>query len=342
MKPVIFGLSGLTLTPSERAFFQDSEPAGYILFKHNIGSRDQLRALTQDLRGLSGRSNLPILIDQEGGRVQRLGLPEWPEFPSGACFSALYARAPMSAIEAARANAEAIALTLCDVGISVNCAPVLDIWQPSTHDAIGDRSYGGTAMQVASLGRAVLDGLRRGGVVGVIKHMPGQGRARVDSHHQLPIVTASDTELEEDSGAFKRLNTAAIGMTGHILYEAWDTENCATLSPTIIADVIRGRIGFDGLLLSDDLAMKALSGSAAEKACAAVAAGCDLALNCWGSLEERETVAAALPDIRAASRARLDRAMATAFVCESESSAKAVDNIAALIAKRDALLSYTV
>ena len=334
MKPVIFSLSGLSLTPEECAFFRACEPAGYILFKHNIASRDQLRALTDDLRAVSGRDALPILIDQEGGRVQRMGLPEWPEFPSGAQFAALYARAPMSAIEAARVNAEAIALSLSDVGISVNCAPVLDIRTTSTHDAIGDRSYGGTAMQVASLGRAVLDGLHSGGVVGVIKHLPGQGRALVDSHDQLPIVTASAADLEEDTGAFKRLKGAFIGMTGHVRFDAWDKEHCATLSPTIIQDIIRGQIGFDGLLLSDDLAMKALTGSAAEKACAAVKAGCDIALNCWGALEEQETVANALPDISEVSRKRLDRAMASA------PAPKAVDKIADLIAKRDALLSY--
>jgi beta-N-acetylhexosaminidase len=334
MKPVIFGLSGPTLTAHERDFFRDCDPAGYILFKHNVVDRDQLRALTSDLRLLSGRTDLPILIDQEGGRVQRMGPPNWSLFPSGARFADLYERAPMSALEAARANAEAMALMLHDVGITVDCAPVLDIRNPHTHDAIGDRAYGTNAVQVASLGRAVLDGLQAGGVLGVVKHMPGQGRAAVDSHEQLPVVTASVDELEEDVGSFKRLNTALIGMTGHVLFKAWDEEHCATMSPTIIHRIIRDRIGFDGLLLSDDLAMKALKGGAAEKACGAVAAGCDIALNCRGSLEEFEAVAGALPDMQAATRGRLDRAMSALLI------PKTVDKMAALIAKRDALLAY--
>ncbi len=336
MKPVIFGLSGLALAADERVLFQDCEPAGYILFAHNIDSRDQVRALTGDLRMMAGRDNLPILIDQEGGRVQRLRPPHWPDFPSAARFSALYERAPMSAIEAARAGAEAIGLTLHDCGISVNCAPLLDLRHPCTHSSIADRSYGGSAIQVASLGRAMLDGLASGGVAGVVKHMPGQGQALVDSHTQMPVVSATAKELAEDIAAFAKLSSAPIGMTGHILFEAWDKEHCATLSPTIIRDIIRGQIGFDGLLLSDDLAMKALTGSAAEKACGAVAAGCDLALNCWGSLAELEAVAAALPDISDLARGRLERAMASVTV------PKAVDNIAELIAKRDTLLSYAV
>ncbi len=336
MKPVIFGLFGLTLTPDERAFFRACNPAGYILFKHNIADRDQLCALTDDLRAASGRDLLPILIDQEGGRVQRLHPPHWPDTPCAARFAALYDRAPMTAIEAARAGAQATGLMLSDVGITVNCAPVVDVRRSNTHGAIGDRSYGSNPMQVASLSRAVLDGLRSGGVVGVIKHLPGQGRALVDSHDQLPVVSASADELEEDMSVFRRLNSAVIGMTAHVLYEAWDKDYCATMSTTIITDVIRGQIGFDGLLLSDDLAMKALTGSAAERACAAVTAGTDIALNCWGTLAEREAVAKALPDISDTSRERLDRAMASVVPPPTGAT------IADLIAKRDALLSYAV
>ena len=335
MKPVIFGLSGLVLTDDEKALFRDSDPAGYILFKRNTETRDQVRALTDSLREIHGRDDLAILIDQEGGRVARMQPPEWPAFPAGQRFDELYAKAPMSAIEAARANAEAIALTLAEVGITVDCLPLLDVRVPETHPAIGDRALGSDPMQVAALGRATLEGLRAGGVVGIIKHMPGQGRAVVDSHHDLPVVNASDAELESDISAFRRVNDAPMGMTGHVIFEAWDKDRCATLSPIIIEEIIRGRIGFDGLLMSDDLDMKALSGEVPDRAARSVAAGCDLALNCWGRFDEMVGIVNALPEITPRSKERLDAAMATV------SPPKSVDKIAALIAKRDELLSYS-
>ncbi len=334
MTPAIFGLSGLILTSDERALFKACEPAGYIIFKRNIEDREQLRALTDSLRNLHGRDDVAILIDQEGGRVTRMGPPQWPAFPAGGRFDALYQIAPMSAIEAARANAEAIALTLSEVGITVDCLPLLDVRVPETHDAIGDRALGSDPMQVAALGRATLDGLREGGVVGVVKHMPGQGRATVDSHHHLPRVTASAEELGSDFSAFARLKNAPMGMTGHIVLEAFDAERPATMSPIVIEEVIRGRIGFDGLLMSDDLDMKALDGNVPGRAATCVAAGCDLALNCWGRFDEMVAIAELLPEITARARERLDAAMATV------SRVEAVDNIAALIAKRDALLAY--
>jgi beta-N-acetylhexosaminidase len=339
MKPVIFGLSGLSITPDERALFRDVDPAGYILFKRNTETRGQVRALTDDLRGLCGRDDVPILIDQEGGRVARMQPPEWPAFPAGQRFDELYAVAPMTAIEAARVNAEAIALTLSEVGINVDCLPLLDVRQPETHPAIGDRALGSDPAQVASLGRAVIDGLRAGGVVGIVKHMPGQGRALVDSHHDLPLVTASADELESDLSAFRRLNDAPMGMTGHILFDAWDSELCSTLSPTIISTIIRGSIGFEGLLMSDDLDMKALKGDVADRAVGCVAAGCDLALNCWGRFDEMVAIAAALPEINPRARERLAAAMAT-VASFAFTDPKSVDKIAALIAKRDSLLAY--
>jgi beta-N-acetylhexosaminidase len=335
MKPVIFGLSGLILTDDEKALFRESDPAGYILFKRNIDTREQVRALTDSLRELHGRDDVAILIDQEGGRVSRMQPPVWPAFPAGERFDELYAKAPMSAIEAARANAEAIALTLTEVGITVDCLPLLDVRVPETHPAIGDRALGSDPMQVAALGRATIDGLRAGGVVGIVKHMPGQGRAVVDSHHDLPVVSASDEELESDISAFRRVNDAPMGMTGHIIFEAWDKDRCATLSPIVIEEVIRGRIGFDGLLMSDDLDMKALSGEVPDRAARSVAAGCDLALNCWGRFDEMVGIANALPDITVRAKERLDAAMATI------SPPKSVDKIAALIAKRDELLAYS-
>jgi beta-N-acetylhexosaminidase len=335
MKPVIFGLSGPTLTADEAAFFRDVEPAGYILFKRNTETRGQVRALTDTLRALHGRDDVPILIDQEGGRVQRMGPPEWPAFPAGGVFGALYDVAPMTALEAARANAEAIALTMAEVGINVNCLPLLDVRQPETHPAIGDRAYSSDPMWVAALGKATLDGLRAGGVVGVVKHMPGQGRAVVDSHHDLPVVTADAETLEIDLAPFRALNQAPMGMTGHIIFEAWDKERCATHSPIVLEQIIRGSIGFDGLLMSDDLDMNALKGDVSDRAYNCVAAGCDLALNCWGRMDEMIRIAEKLPEITVRAKERLDAAMATV------TPPKSVDKIASLIAKRDALLSYT-
>ena len=334
MTAAIFGLSGPVMTADEAAFFRDANPAGYIIFKRNVVDRDQLRALTDSLRALNGRGDVPILIDQEGGRVQRMGPPEWPAFPAGTAFDALYDVAPMSAIEAARVNAKAIALTLAEVGINVDCAPLLDVRVPETHPAIGDRALGSDPMRVAALGRAVLDGFREGGVVGVIKHMPGQGRAVVDSHHDLPVVTADDAALESDLSAFRRLNTAPMGMTGHIVFEAWDSEHCATMSPTIISDVIRGRIGFDGLLMSDDLDMNALKGDVSDRAANCIAAGCDLALNCWGRMDEMIAIAGKVGAMTTRAHERLAAAMATI------GGAPDTSEIAALIAKRDALLQH--
>ena len=281
MKPVIFGLSGPTLAADERAFFAAVEPAGYILFRRNVVDRAQLRALTDDLRDLSGRERLPILVDQEGGRVARLGPPEWPAFPAGPAFDTLYETAPITAIEAARANAHALGLMLDEVGITVDCLPLLDVAQPDITEAIASRAYGREPLRVAAMGRATLEGLAAGGVVGVVKHMPGHGRALVDSHHLLPTVTVSAAELEVDLMPFRRLASAPMGMTSHIVFQAWDPALPATLSPAVIDGIIRSAIGFDGLLMTDDIDMKALSGSAGDKAAAAIAAGCDVVLDCW-------------------------------------------------------------
>jgi beta-N-acetylhexosaminidase len=333
MKPVIFGLSGPVLTPHERTFFAAVEPAGYILFKRNIVDRAQVRALTDSLRDLSGRADLPILIDQEGGRVARMRAPEWPEFPAGPAFDALYEIAPISAIEAAKANAQAIGLMLAEVGITVDCLPLLDVSQPDTTEAITTRALGSEPLRVAAMGRAILDGLRAAGVVGVVKHMPGHGRAKVDTHYHLPTVTASDAELAIDLQPFIALKGAPMGMTSHIVFEAWDRDRPATLSPVIVEDIIRQRIGFDGLLMTDDIDMKALTGSAGDKAAGAIAAGCDLVLDCWARMDEMADIAARLGEMSDVSRARLDRAMATVAGAREEG------DMAALITKRDALLA---
>ncbi|HEV7234328.1 MAG TPA: beta-N-acetylhexosaminidase [Sphingorhabdus sp.] len=335
MKPVIFGLSGLTLIDDEARLFRDVQPAGYILFKRNIEDRAQVRALTDSLRQLHGRDDVPVLIDQEGGRVARMRSPVWPDFPAGAAFDALYDLAPMTAIEAARSNAEAIALVLAEVGINVDCLPVLDVRVPDTHSAIGDRALGSEPMRVAALGRAILDGLAAGGVIGVVKHMPGQGRATVDTHHDLPHVHAAEAELEQDLAPFRALHNAPMGMTGHIVYDAWDDANTATMSPTVIEEVIRGKIGFDGLLMSDDLEMNALSGDVPTRALNCVEAGCDIALNCWGRFDEMVAIAEKLPDITDVARTRLARAMTGARMDFDG------DRLAHLLDKRDRLLALT-
>lgn len=329
----IFGTSGPTLTADERAFFKEVEPSGYILFGRNIEHRDQVRALTDSLRALHGRSDLAILIDQEGGRVSRMKPPVWPEFPAGAAFDALYRVSPISALEAARSNAHAMALTLAECGITVDCLPLLDVRVPETHEAIGDRALGSDPVQVASLGRAVLGGLSAGGVVGVVKHMPGQGRATVDSHHHLPRVDADrETLIAQDFRPFERLNSAPMGMTGHIVFSAYDDDRPATLSPVVIKDVIRGQIGFDGFLMSDDLDMKALSGDVGDRAAGCVAAGCDAALNCWGRMDEMASIASKVGALSARGVERLSSAMAGARI---DSDIAALPD---LLAKRDALL----
>ena len=332
MTPVIFGLSGPVLTDEERALFRRAEPAGYILFRRNVVDRAQLRVLTDSLRELSGQAELPILIDQEGGPVARLGPPQWPAFPAGPRFDALYDVAPSSAIAAARANAQAIGTMLAEVGITVNCLPLLDVGRAETTAAVATRTYGREPLRVAALGRAVLDGMAAAGVVGIVKHMPGHGRAVVDSHLELPVVDADDAALAEDLRPFATLRDAPMAMTAHVVYRAWDAALPATLSPTVIADVIRGRIGFDGLLMTDDIDMKALSGTPGEKAAGAIAAGCDLVLDCWARMDEMREIADRLGPIGERSRARLDAAMA-------RTAPRDPTPLGELIARRDALLA---
>jgi len=333
MLPAIFGLSGPVLTDEERAFFRDSNPAGYIMFGRNIVDQEQVRALTDSLRDLSGRDNVPILIDQEGGRVARMRAPNWPEFPAGAVFDALYERAPASAIEAARVNARALAVMLTECGINVDCLPLLDVRQPGASDVIGDRALGSEPMRVAALGRAILSGLQAGGVVGVVKHMPGHGRATLDTHKALPVVGASEAELANDLAPFAALRDAPMGMTCHVVFSAWDAQRPATLSPFVINTVIRERIGFNGLLITDDLDMDALDGDVPGRAVQALAAGCDIALNCWGKMDDMMGIANALPSMSPDVHARLVGAM------ERIGHVKAGPNFAALIDQRNALMA---
>lgn len=333
MTPLFLGLAGPAVSAAERAFFRSIDPAGFILFARNVVEPAQLRALTDDLRDLSARADLPILIDQEGGRVARMKPPHWPAFPPAATFAAAYRRSPIAAMQAARMNGRALAAMLREAGITVDCLPLLDVRQDAAHDIIGDRALGAEPMQVAALGRAVIDGLREGGVVGVVKHMPGHGRAMADSHLELPVVTADAAALETDIRPFRTLSAAPMGMTAHVVYTAWDAERCASLSPVVIGDVIRGAIGFDGLLMSDDLGMKALAGDFGARAAGVLAAGCDIALHCSGDMAEMEAVAGAVGAIGAEAAARLDRAMAT--IAGAAPAAPA----AVSIAERDALLA---
>ena len=333
MLPAIFGLSGTELTADERAFFREVDPAGYILFGRNIECREQVRALTDALRAIHGRDRLLITIDQEGGRVQRMKAPEWLAYPPGEVFDRLYDSAPASAIEAARVNAEALGLDLAEVGITCTHAPLLDVRQPDADNVIGDRALGSEPLRVAALGRAVLDGLASAGIAGTVKHMPGHGRTSVDTHKALPTVTASDEELETDIAPFRALNHAPIGMTGHLVFTAWDADHPATQSPFVIEEIIRKRIGFDGLLLTDDLDMEALCGSVPERAERAIAAGCDIALNCWADMEDMQGIAHSLPAMSSEAGRRLERALAGTGFGEPVS-----DRQAHLLAKRDSLL----
>lgn len=333
MQAAIYGPEGLELTPDERRFFKDADPAGFILFRRNCADLEQLQHLTDSLRDVTGRVDLPILIDQEGGRVARMRPPVWPAFPAAERFADLYRAAPSSAIEAARSNARALGLMLRSCGINVDAIPLLDVRQEGAADIIGDRALGSEPMQVAALGRAVLDGLGSVGVLGIIKHMPGHGRALVDSHHELPVVTADAEELEVDLEPFERLASAPMGMTAHVVYSIWDAQRPASMSPIVIRDIIRGRIGFNGFLMSDDIGMEALAGDFGSRASGVVAAGCDAALHCSGKLAEMVAIAAAVPAMSSEGEARLARAMA-ATLLEPEGA-----DFAEEIAKRDTLLA---
>lgn len=333
MTPAIFGIAGTVLSPDERAFFAEADPVGYILFGRNCESKDQLRALTDDLRTIHGRERLIVSIDQEGGRVRRMKPPVWLEHPPAAAYAALYDIAPISAIEAARTGAELLGRELAEMGISVDFHPPLDLPQPGAHDVIGDRALGTSPMQVAALGRAIVDGLASAGVVGCIKHMPGHGRSTTDTHKEMPTVTASAAELESDLQPFRTLKDVPLGMTGHLLFTAWDPERPATLSSTVIGEIIRGEIGFQGLLLTDDIDMEALSGTVPERAELAIAAGCDVVLNCWAKLDDMIGIAARCGTLTEAGQARLERVHA-AMGDPAEG-----PPLEELLAKREALLA---
>ena len=294
----ITGVSGLKLTDSERDFIRSERPWGFILFGRNVETPTQVAALVGELRAAGESPDAPILIDQEGGRVQRLGPPLWPSFPPAATFGALYARDPEAGKNAARLGARLIANELLALGITADCLPVADLRRPEGHGIIGDRAYGETVEAVAELARAAAEGLMEGGVLPVVKHIPGHGRANADSHEALPSVAASLKELEEtDFEPFRRLNDLPMAMTAHVLYTALDPQFAAPISRKIVGNIIRGHIGFDGLLMTDDLSMKALEGSLPERAEKAFQAGCDVALHCNGNLDEMIQIAAVCPPL---------------------------------------------
>lgn len=294
-KAAVFGCAGLRLSDEERQFFEAADPFGFILFSRNVETPEQVAGLVANLRQCVGRGDAPVLIDQEGGRVQRLGPPHWRAAPTGRRFAGLARTDINAARRAARLNARLIADDLRRLGITVNCAPVLDVPAVNGHEIIGDRALGDDPETVAALGRAVCEGLLAGGVLPVIKHLPGHGRAVSDSHLELPVVGAGLEDLRTiDFAPFKSLHEMPWAMTAHVVYSALDSDNPATLSGAVIGGAIRGDIGFDGLLISDDLSMKALAGNFGDRARRALAAGCDVVLHCNGDRGEMTAVADAV------------------------------------------------
>jgi beta-N-acetylhexosaminidase len=309
ISPVIFGMAGESLTAEEIEFFSKVRPFGYILFARNCQSPGQIKALVRQLKEISGRENLPILIDQEGGRVARLKPPHFPEFPPAGKFAEMALTDLESAKDATYRNARAIAEELNNLGITVNCAPLADIPVKGAHDIIGDRAFGNTPDQVIALARAMAQGLMDGGIIPVLKHIPGHGRAFADSHLELPVV---DTPLEilrqTDFVPFKALSDLPMAMTAHVLFTAIDAKNMATVSPAAIA-LIRGELGFDGLLMSDDLSMKAMQGDFTQRARDVLAAGCDIVLHCNGNMQEMQAVMMGLTPLAGKSLARAENSM---------------------------------
>ena len=311
MRAFVSGCQGFRLSQEERAFLREADPWGLILFKRNVESREQLRALTSEFRALVGR-DAPVLIDQEGGRVQRLAPPLWAAYPAAARFDAELGRERAEA--AVRLTMRLIAHDLREVGINVDCAPVLDVADEATHAVIGSRAYGRDPARVAALARAAMAGLLAGGVAPVVKHIPGHGRARADSHLELPVVEASRAELGRDFAPFRALKDAPAAMTAHVVYTALDRERPATTSPKVLSQIVRADIGFDGLLISDDLSMKALGGPFEARTRAVFAAGVDIALHCNGDLAEGRPVAQATPPLAGRALERAEALMASARV----------------------------
>lgn len=306
----ITGLSGLTVTPEEAALLRRTPPWGLILFKRNIRDRVQVINIIESFKALVGHENAPVLVDQEGGRVQRLGPPEWPAYPPGSAYGDLYARDAGAGLTAARLGGRLIAADLEPLGITVDCLPLADVPVAAADAVIGDRAYGTTVAQVTAIANGLAEGLAEGGVLPVLKHIPGHGRATADSHARLPVVNTDRATLETtDFAAFRALNHLPMAMTAHVVFTAFDPLLPATTSSTMIHKVIREFIGFDGLLMSDDVSMRALSGSIGARTAAALAAGCDVVLHCNGNIEEMREVAANAPPLAGDARRRAEAAL---------------------------------
>ena len=311
MKAFIAGVAGTELSTEERSFFRSERPWGFILFKRNVETPTQIAALTKQLREALGEPEVPIFIDQEGGRVQRLGPPNWSSYPAGAIFGQLYDIAPAMGVTAARLSARLIADDLQRIGVTVDCLPLADVPAPGADAVIGDRAYGTEPGKVAAIARAVAEGLEQGGILPVVKHIPGHGRAAADTHFRLPVVDAPKKELETtDFAAFRPLADLPMAMTAHVVFSAYDPVQPATTSATIIERVIRRLIGFQGLLMSDDVSMNALAGSIAERTRAIFAAGCDVVLHCNGKMTEMRDVAREAPELSGQALQRAKRALA--------------------------------
>jgi len=331
----ITGVSGLELDAKEREFIRNARPWGFILFKRNIETPEQVALLVRQLRKEAGEPDAPVLIDQEGGRVQRLGPPHWPVYPPGAVFGALYDIEPALGLSAARLSARLIAADLLELGVTVDCLPLADLPVAGADAVIGNRAYGTEPGKVAAIARAVTEGLEQGGILPVLKHIPGHGRATADTHFRLPEVNTPQLELERtDFAAFQPLADLPMAMTAHVVFSALDPAHPATTSATIIHQVIRGVIGFQGLLMSDDVSMNALSGSIGERTRAILAAGCDMVLHCNGKLDEMREVAGQTPVLSGQALERANRALA------SRKPPRAFDRLAAR-AELDALIERT-
>ena len=310
MRAFITGLAGPALTAEERQFLKEAEPWGLIVFTRNVRSAEGLRRLIGEFRDAVGR-HAPVLIDQEGGRVQRLGPPQWPSYPPGAAYGALYDQDRPIGLAAAKLGARLIAADLAALGIDVDCAPLADIPAAGGDPVIGDRAYGTTPDKVAAIAAAIAEGLLEGGVLPVLKHIPGHGRATADSHERLPVVSTDRATLEStDFAAFRALKALPLGMTAHVVFTAIDPVAPATCSVTIVRDVICDSIGFRGLLMSDDVSMGALTGSLGERTRAALSAGCDMVLHCNGKMPEMQAVAAETPQLAGEAARRADAALA--------------------------------
>jgi beta-N-acetylhexosaminidase len=308
----ITGVSGLELTAAERDLIRAERPWGFILFKRNVDTPGQVARLVGELRAVLGEADAPVLIDQEGGRVQRLGPPHWPVYPPGAVFSSLYDLDPALGLKAARLSNRLIAADLAELGITVDCLPLADVPVAGADNVIGNRAYGTEPGKVADIARAVTEGLEQGGILPVLKHIPGHGRAMADSHFRLPTVDTPRSELERtDFAAFVPLADLPMAMTAHVVFSALDPAQPATTSATIVEQVIRGGIGFQGLLMSDDVSMNALAGSIAERTRAIVGAGCDMVLHCNGKLDEMREVASQTPELSGKALERAVKALAS-------------------------------